>query len=390
MIREIIKNSIDRIILLESFFHKKKVFATGSAGAGANEDKKRILILRKDGLGDCILFYPTLGAYREFYADADVTLILPKWFEPLGSLLDKFHFDRVIWFDHKRFARDFSYRRTFLLDLKRDGYDIALYPVFTRELIGNFMIEMTGALEIKIKVPDRIELELDRDVYFAEQITGRKIAVSFPTIDLMGLPAGKIEAEEFMKKNGLDAQQPYAIIFPGAGAAYRIWPAEHFADIIDYISRQGLTPVICGSPSEKKIAQAILSRMQTSSKAVDLSGQTDLPILAHLLSRARFYFGSDTGILHLAAALGTPAIALMGSGGYRRFFPYGDLQKNRAVYEADYIKNNPQSIGNWDDAKKLAASDIHPSIKNISVATAQKEIDYMIDFVQSGKNEKDD
>ena len=375
-LRNTARSLIDTIIRTESFFYAFK----------AKGKKKRILIFRKDGLGDCILFYPTLRAYRDFYADAEVTLMLPKWFEPLAQLLDEFYFDNVIWFDHNAFSKSFSYRRSFLLNLKKQGYDTVLYPVFTREKIAETIMRISGAREIKVKIPDNIESELNRDIYFAEQITGKKIAVTFPTIHLSHLSKGKDAADILIKEYNLTTK-PFVVIFPGAGAAYRIWPVDRFTSIVDHISDRGFTPVICGSPKEKNLAESIISLVRRPESVVNLSGQTDLPILAHILKRAAFYFGSDTGILHLAAAVGTPAIALMGIGGHRRFFPYGDLQKNRAVYDANYMKEHLHGIGNWDDAQKIPAGTIHPSIQHIATEMAQKEVDYMLHFVNSNTHE---
>lgn len=373
-LRNSLRYIIDHLIYLESFFYSKN-----------KSDKKKILLVRKDGLGDCILFYPTLAAYRKHYSESEITLMMPKWFEPLASLLDDFHFDRVVWFDHISFSRSFSYRRRFLLNLKKQGYNIALYPVFTREPIVEFMIRMADAKEIKITIPESVRSEIARDIYFAEKITGLPLTVSFPVINTTKLPEGKTTAETLIEKHSLD-ESPFAVIFPGAGATYRIWPADRFSKIIEHITQQGIIAVICVGPKEKKITQSILTSLKNCPNVVDLSGQTDLPTLAHILDRARFYFGSDTGILHLAVALGTPAVALVGSGGYERFFPYGDLQKNRLVYDAEYMKKNPNHIGNWDDAKELPPGKIHPSIENISVEMAKKEIDYMIHFTK--QNEK--
>jgi ADP-heptose:LPS heptosyltransferase len=387
--------TIDAIIYAESFFHKRPSQKLDGV------HKKRILIMRKDGLGDCIIFYPTLRAYRDYYKNDEITLIFPTYFKDLSPLLGKDLVDIVIWFDHKAFGKSFSYRRKFLLDLKRAGYDVFIYPVYSRETIGYLMMKMTGAHERigfeegisergqkaekkgtvtftrLIKVPEHIKKEIDRDVYFAEQVTGQKGGVHFPTIDVKKLPFA--EAEALLAQHSF-IDKKYIVLFPGAGAFYRIWPLEKFAAIVDYSIHAGLTVVICGSEKEKSLAQKIISLSKSGIRAgaiIDLSGQTDLASLSHILSRARFYFGSDTGILHLAVALGTPAVAIVGAGGLIRFFPYGDPAKNRAVYD----KTRSYVTGRWLDAHTLAPGEIHPSIKNITVLDAQKEIDSLLKII---------
>ncbi len=393
-IRNKLRLLIDGIIYAESFFYPRRSpeFVNG-------KQKKRILIMRKDGLGDCIVFYPTLKAYRDFYKDDELTLVFPTYFESLAPVLGKDLVDHVVWFNHKLFGSNFLYRRKFMLGLKRAGYDVVIYPVYSREGIGFFMMNMTGAHERigfdgdisehgkkserrgtlrytrLIKVPEGMKSELARDTYFAEQITGTKVSFSFPTIDVNKLPSAGTEA--VTQKHNL-AQKKYAVIFPGAGIAYRIWPHDRFAAAIDHIVASGMTAVITGGPKEKDLAQNIISltseKTRTSGNIINLAGETDLPTLSHILARASFYFGSDTGVLHLAAAVGTPCIGIMGMGGLDRFFPYGDLSKNKIIYD----KTKKWVTGVWTDGHLLKPGEIHPSIKNITLEDAKKEIDAMI------------
>jgi ADP-heptose:LPS heptosyltransferase len=390
-LRNCVRLTIDGVIYAESFLHSKP-----SEKKGDNNIKK-VLIMRKDGLGDCIIFYPTLRAYREYYADAEITLIFPTYFESLAPLLGKDLVDHVIWFDQKRFGSNFFYRRRFLLNLKWGGYDIFIYPVFSRETIGYFMMKMASASESigfegdiskhgkksekrgtlsytrLINPPEAMKREIDRDAYFAEKVTGQKVTISFPTIDVKKLPHEK--AEVLLAEYNL-TNKKYAVVFPGAGASYRIWPVKKFAEIIDYITDKGITAVVCGSNKETSLVKQIIS-LTKQKDIIDLSGKTDLPALSHILTSAELYFGSDTGILHLAVAVATPSVAIVGSGGLDRFFPYGDPMKNRAVYD----KTHSYVTGKWIDFDKLKPGEIHPSIANISVADAQKEIDSVIKYI---------
>jgi len=361
--------------------------------------------MRKDGLGDCIIFYPTLTSYRDFYDGEEITLMFPSHFKSLASLLGKDLIDTVIWFDHKAFGSNFFYRRRFMINLKRAGYDIVLYPVYTRETIGFFMMKMTGASERigfngdisehgkrseqrgtlaytrLIDVPPRINLEIDRDVFFIETISGRKMSITFPTIDLRKL--SDLEATKLMHTHRL-TKRNYVVIFPGAGTSagldYRIWQHERFAMAVDHIVMQGIRVVFCGSWKEKALIEDIISRMngnaQRQNLIVNLTGQTDLTTLAHILGNARFYFGTDTGILHLSVAVGTPTVGIIGVGALNRFFPYGDLAKNRAVFD----RTKKYVTGRWTGAHLLKSGEIHPSIRNITVEDAKKEIDYMIHY----------
>ena len=388
MFKEALKSIVDSVILAEALFVRPRKKPA--------DEKRKVLILRKDGLGDCIVFYPTLKAYRRYYKDADITLVFPKYFESLAPIVGKDLADRVIWFDHKAFSSDLLYRRGFLLDLYRQGYDVALYPVFSRESIGDKMMRMTRAKErigfdgdpsvqgetAKLKgdrsytrlisPPPAIRLEIERDRYFAEKVTGTRCDIGFPAFDIKKLPSSK--AADLIDRCGLTGKK-FAVIFPGAGAPYRIWPEERWAKAIDHISAKGIAPLICGSGKDTGLAQKISSI--AASKAFDITGKTDLADLAHILARASFYFGSDTGILHLAVAVKTPTAAIVGSGGLYRFFPYGDPKTNRAIYD----RSQSYDTGIWTDAKKLKPGEIHPSIKAITVKQALGELDSLIEAI---------
>ena len=409
LIRNTFKHIVDGAIYIESLFYVRGV---------AKQPVKQILILRKDGLGDCIIFYATLAKYRAYYDPswAAITLVFPTYFKGLEPLLMPL-IDEIIWFDHKAFGSSFSYRRRFLLDLKRRGYDMAIYPVFSREAIGDFMMQMTGAPVIvgfdgddavmseyqKIKnnslysqlvcVPPDMTNELARDLYFAEQVTGTPPVdntifstqnISFPTINVRLLPTTQyddiLRRPEFANiKNGAT----YAVVFPGAGAPYKIWPEERFASLVRFISEKGIIPVLAGGPRETGLVGRIKAKIgPLKTPLIDLSGQTELSTLAHILAGATFYFGSDTGILHLAVAVGTPTVALVGSGGIGRFFPYGDLNKNRIV--CDTTKSYTIS-DNWKNIELLPKGLPHPSIAAITEADAQKEIEYILEHLNTKK-----
>lgn len=371
ILKDLLRNVIDSSIALEARLHSK-----------IQSDKKQILILRKDGLGDCLLFYPFLKDYRRYYKDAKITLVFPSYFKDLSPALSDI--DEVLWFDHKRFSKSFSYRRSFLIGLKHAGFDTAIYPVFTREPIGDLMMKITEAPEIigfdtgardtytkLIKIPDEIKSEIERNALFAKEITGTKSEISFPTID-----SEKLQKD---KANTLlsSISKPYAVIFPGAGASYRIWPHDRFSAVIEHLMQKGIQPVLCGSHNEYSLTKNIISMLRDGDRnnVIDLTGQTDLATLAHILSGAQLYFGSDTGIMHLAAAVGTPVIGIIGSGSIGRFFPYGDPKKNIALHNRAFKPT-------WDwSSEKLSGYQIHPSIESITLEMATGAIDSMIKWV---------
>jgi heptosyltransferase II len=106
-----------------------------------------------------------------------------------------------------------------------------------------------------------------------------------------------------------------AILCPGAefGPAKR-WPPEHFADLARKFLADGLEVWLLGSPNDKPATEAVLSAAGTDGGALrDLSGRTDLGTAIDLLSLASVVVSNDSGLMHAAAAVGAPLVALFGS-----------------------------------------------------------------------------
>jgi lipopolysaccharide heptosyltransferase I len=114
----------------------------------------------------------------------------------------------------------------------------------------------------------------------------------------------------------------FAVIAPGAGWPSKVWPAERFAAVAAYLGnrRQLPTLVISGNEQERTWAAQIAAGSGGHARpapAMSLTG------VAALIRRARLFVGSDTGPLHLAAAVGTPCVALYGPWPAEKHGPYG-------------------------------------------------------------------
>jgi heptosyltransferase II len=106
--------------------------------------------------------------------------------------------------------------------------------------------------------------------------------------------------------------RPVAILCPGAeyGPAKR-WPAEYFADLSVKLGQAGFTVWLMGSTADQSVSQAILEARPGC--ALDLCGRTDLASAIDLLAVANVVISNDSGLMHIAAALERPLVALFGS-----------------------------------------------------------------------------
>jgi lipopolysaccharide heptosyltransferase I len=100
------------------------------------------------------------------------------------------------------------------------------------------------------------------------------------------------------------------------------WPAASFAEVADRLQQEGCGAVVMiGGPAERADVAAVSGMMKTP--AIDLAGATTVGLLPALLSRASLLIANDSGPMHVAAAVGTPVVALFGPTSAARTGPYG-------------------------------------------------------------------
>jgi ADP-heptose:LPS heptosyltransferase len=111
-------------------------------------------------------------------------------------------------------------------------------------------------------------------------------------------------------------------LFVGARWPSKRWFAEQIAKCSDLLrARHGLDSVLLGSREDEELAQQAM--VCANGSALNLVGQTSLREAIGIIQRARVAIGPDTGLMHIAAAVGTPVVSLWGATDPRRTGPYG-------------------------------------------------------------------
>jgi heptosyltransferase-1 len=118
------------------------------------------------------------------------------------------------------------------------------------------------------------------------------------------------------------ADRPLAVLHPGARWTSKLWPAASWSRLADRLHGRGLPVAITGSAADRELAASIIERSRAP--VVNLAGRTSLAELAAVLRQARLAVTTDTGAMHLAAALGTPVVALFGPTAPWRTGPFGE------------------------------------------------------------------
>lgn len=133
-------------------------------------------------------------------------------------------------------------------------------------------------------------------------------------------------ADDLLRKAGVDDRRPYVAVHAGSArtilAAAKRWPVERYAELIGRLGASGERVVVLEGPDEQGVAAAIVAATpDRGAAAVQLRGS--LGTAASVLKRAKFYVGTDSGLAHLAAAVGTRAITLFAPADPDRVCPFG-------------------------------------------------------------------
>ncbi len=304
----------------------------------------KILIVKLSAIGDVIHTLPALNAIRKRYPDAHITWVV----ESAAAALVQNHraLDRVIVSRRKEWVRRLKGpgRRqalremsVFIRELRDTRYDVVIdfhallksavlvLLAKARRKIG-FDRGMQHAEHSHLVLNERIppvDMEvhaLTRQLILCEAIDvhSREVVYDVP---ISSEDESRVDA--LLSDGGAERARPLVAINPVALWETKLWVNERFAALADRMAVElGCAVVFTGGKADAPVIQQILSLMETS--ALDLSGRTSLPMLAALYRKAACVVSTDTGPMHLAAAVDTPVVALFGPTAPWRTGPFGD------------------------------------------------------------------
>ena len=141
------------------------------------------------------------------------------------------------------------------------------------------------------------------------------------------VPGADAEArvDGLLAQHGLTAGN-FIHLHPASRWGFKCWPAERVAALCDALSARGWPLVLTCAPEakERQLVAAVVAARAAGAAAVDLSGQLSLKELGALTARARLFVGVDSAPMHIAAAMGTPVVAIFGPSGDREWGPWGE------------------------------------------------------------------
>ncbi len=305
-----------------------------------NADK--ILIRGPNWVGDSVLAIPAMKAVRAQFPKAEITLLVRPWVAGLftsAPFIDRVwteprptsvsdwsrithairekHFDLGVLFPN-------SFESALMLFLGRVSTRVG-YAADGRSLL------LTSALSPSREIRHQVHYYMD----LVEKLRGLKptdynrncrsplaSAHGVPSIEIRATEEERSEARQLLNAEGIGGAERILILNPGAayGSAKR-WDEARFAEVADRLSTElALRTAIIGSASELPVARKVQSLMKTS--AAVLNGKTTLETLIGLLAETTLMITNDSGPMHIAAALGTPTVAVFGSTDERTTAPF--------------------------------------------------------------------
>jgi heptosyltransferase I len=312
-----------------------------------------IAIVKLSSLGDVIHALPIAHALRRAFPDGRLTWLVEA--RESAVLRDHPDLDALVPVDTRRWRRMLRSPRGVIAvtqevgrlraRLRRDRFDVVL------DLQG---LLKSGLMTAATRAPLRIGFVASRcrepiNALFTNRrvtppATARHVVeqyaallgplgvrVDAPTFNLPPRAAAEVSMDEFFAAWGLKPRDRVVALNPGAARAEKRWPVRHFRTLADRLSVEaGARILVAWGPDELPAARAIQSGL--GARAL-LAPPTDLDELAALFRRCALVVAADTGPLHLAAALGTPAIGLYGPTRAERNGPYGAT--GRAIQSQD-------------------------------------------------------
>jgi heptosyltransferase-1 len=290
----------------------------------------RILLIKLSSLGDVIHALPTLEAVRSLYPKGHITWLVENTFAPvlaghpaldevwpvprprLGSVRFLHNINEMIQVAHRLREEPFD----LVIDLQgllKSAFWVALARG-ERKLGYDRTREFSYLALTERLTPFDPEAHAVRRYLNVARHLG---AAATPPRFRFGLDLPE-DVSHLVPETG----QPLAVLHPGARWPTKLWPEASWARLAAWLaSDKGFQVVITGSPGDLDLTAEIVSQAEVP--LLNLAGRTSLAALAALLQKARLAVTTDTGPMHLAAALGTPVVALFGPTAPWRTGPFG-------------------------------------------------------------------
>ncbi len=283
------------------------------------ENVRKIAVLRAGGIGDSIFTLPALGALRETYPEAEITLLGgPIQTELLSGRPGPP--DRAITVPSSTGVNgpdtgvdeDEEELERFFANMRKERFDLALQMHGGGGYSNPFVRRLEARLTAGAQAPGASPLDRTAPYiyYQSEYLRHLEVAglVGARTADLE--PRLQVTEEDLAEAGGVvpEGVDPLVALNPGAGDKRRRWPPEKFAAVGDALAGAGARVAVVGVEEDRALVSGIVDAMNRD--ALNLCGCLSLRGLTGLLSRCAVVVSNDSGPLHLATAVGVATVGI--------------------------------------------------------------------------------
>jgi len=345
--------------LLRPFFHRPRM----DLEQIRREDPRRILIVRQHNqMGDMLCAVPALRAIHESFPRARKMLVTAPVND--GVVRGNPYLDEILLFDKVAVRRSPRQAVGFLKSLRSFAPELAIVlNSVSYSGTSSWIAVLSGARRIIGGDSTPFGWSFSRWLYNLEmpvqvELKGHAIEHSLAPLRAVGMDTAdrstvlipgwedRAQARRFLESVG---PSPWAAIHPGAGKEENRWPAERFAAVVHKLRRRGWSVWCIEGPADRHATEQLLASLEEPVKV--LRG-VSVRTVAAALAASQLALVNDTGIMHVAGAVGTATVALFGPTAAESWRPPGDAV--RALQSPDGTMEGLGLDVVWDAVSRLA------------------------------------
>ena len=296
----------------------------------------KILIVSPSWIGDAVMAQCLFKIIKQEQPDCRLEVLAPRWPLPLFSRMKEINSSILSPFEHGELNIKGRYNLGIAIRSKKfdraivmtNSYKSALVPFFARipERSG-WIGELRYGLINDVRKDNSKYTQLMIERFSALFLDSKDISVR--NIPLPSLTADEKNTDKILSANNINRSNKTIVFCPGAefGMVKR-WPTYRFSVVVQHYLNLGWNAILLGSKKDSNIATEIIEPLaKNHSGLFDLTGKTSIQDALDILSVSDLALTNDSGLMHVAAAVGTPLVALYGPTSPEYTPPLGPLCK---------------------------------------------------------------
>jgi heptosyltransferase-2 len=296
---------------------------------------KNYLIVGPSWVGDMVMAQSLFIDLKRREPDAQIDVLAPAWSSALidrmpqvrALIVGDFKHGKLSLGERWRLGKSLRSRRYSNAIVLPNSLKSALVPAVARIPIrSGWLGEQRWGLLTDVRRLNKQLYPMTVQRFIALGLSGDEVPRCEAEIPAPNLDVDSSQVQQVLTKNKLDASKSVLVLCPGAEfGVSKQWPVEHYAEVANHYLERGWQVWLMGSPNDRAGCSQIDQRCRK--QCVVLAGNTTLPEAIDLMSCASLVISNDSGLMHIAAALQKPLVAVYGSTDPSHTPPLSDNHK---------------------------------------------------------------